>query len=52
MNIIYIFLVLFFYINCQYWFDEINGFNEGEGHEGYAGSGLVRFADFYLCSER
>ena len=52
MNIIYIFSVLIFYINCQYWFNEINGFNEGEGREGNAGSVFVSFADFYLCSER
>jgi hypothetical protein len=52
MNIIYIFSVLIFYINCQYWFDEINGFNEGEGREGYAGSANALFADFYLCYER
>ena len=52
MNIIYIFSVLNFYINCQYWFDEVNGFNEGEGTEGNAGSDKVLMTDFYLCSER
>ena len=53
MNKIFLFLVLILYINCQYWFDEVNGFNEGEDSNGYAGGAHnTYFADFYLCSER
>ena len=50
-NII-ILIYLFLLLKCQKWYSEVNGHNETEPHNGYAGDSLYTFSDFYLCSDR
>ena len=50
-NII-ILIYLFLHLKCQKWYSEVNGHNETEPHNGYAGDSLYTFRDFYLCSDR
>ena len=52
MNKFFILLILIFEIKSEDWYDEVNGHNTENSHNGYAGWVSNYCSDFYLCSER
>ena len=52
MNKTLIIFVLLYFINCETWYDEVDGYNAGDGKNGYAGSRGNAITAFYLKGGR